>query len=74
MLYSVFQAILTLVRLSGRKRGFFSHSLLSYLEVHEVEEFVDLGREHLHSLLVDLHAIRLLVRLGLRERKIVVII
>ena len=33
------------------------------LKVHEVEELVDLRGQDLHRLLVDLHPVRLLVRL-----------
>jgi len=37
------------------------------LEVHEVEQLVDLGGQHLHCLLVDLHPVGLLIGLGLRN-------
>ena len=38
----------------------------AHLEVHEVHEFLDLGPEHLHRLLVDLHAVWLFVGLYLQ--------
>ena len=38
-----------------------------YLEVHEVHELGDLWLQHLHGLLVDLHAVGLLVTLHLAE-------
>ena len=39
------------------------------LEVHELHELGDLGLQHLHSLLVDLHPVGLLVALHLRGHK-----
>ena len=44
-----------------------SNQQVLYLEVHEVEQLVDLGGEYLYGLLVDLYAVGLLVRLGLRD-------
>ena len=37
------------------------------LKVHKLHEFVDLRAEHFHRLLVDLHAVRLIVGLDLRD-------
>jgi hypothetical protein len=52
-----------------RRKDTGSESIFSkyfgiHLKVHQVEEFVDLRRQNFHRLLIDVHPIRLLVRLN----------
>jgi hypothetical protein len=49
---------------------FFLNTVITddHLKVHQVEEFVDLRRQNFHRLFIDVHPIRLLVRLNTNNK------